>query len=76
MENPEGSREALFRRDFEKALQAKNRVAGKPYEIHASCGMCKPENLSGDIQRYVNIADAQMYSNKRKYKDEHPYLMR
>ncbi|MCR5477847.1 MAG: GGDEF domain-containing protein [Lachnospiraceae bacterium] len=76
LENERGTREADFAEAFDRALRECNERAGKPYEIHASCGMCKVENLSGDIQRYVNRADEIMYTNKRKYKQMHPLMVR
>lgn len=58
-----------FQTKFEKTLRRMSSEAGKPYDIHASIGICGPEKIKGiNLFESMKLADDKMYNNKRRYK--------
>ncbi|MCR5503419.1 MAG: GGDEF domain-containing protein [Lachnospiraceae bacterium] len=65
-----------FESDFADAVKAADENSGKPYEIHASFGLCPFENLDAGAQEYMEKADERMYQNKMRFRETPPEYVR
>ncbi|MBR6315973.1 MAG: GGDEF domain-containing protein [Lachnospiraceae bacterium] len=56
-----------FNRQLSEAIEAYNKVSGKPYKVSLSCGAYLAETDSkGRIEDFLSVSDARMYEAKMK----------
>lgn len=56
--------------DIEQRINEKGQKLGEPFEIEASVGYVIAEDPTKNLNDYINLADEEMYRNKKKGKAE------